>query len=189
MPVFFHAFFSLLEHTVMSFLIAKYLYIISYSYSTLAVLICLANLPVKVVLTHPLLRGILRNLYLSKGVEGCYEWWWCIKLQIAISLFCIYFWRKNVELHNFVINCILLLLLYWLTILWTSSFMNHALFSNLILLFFFSPKSTGNATLCGVCTLGLLGSNSTHQLNLPMSSQHSEYIHFMCSLLLICSIV
>ena len=44
-------------------------------------------------------------------------------------------WRQIVHLHNFVTNCIFLLLLYWLTILWNSRFINHTLFSNLIFLF------------------------------------------------------
>ena len=55
----------LMQISFMCFLIAKYLYIISYSYSTPAVLICLVNLPIEDVLNQ---KGIFRNLYLPKGV-------------------------------------------------------------------------------------------------------------------------
>ena len=48
--------------------IAKYLYIISYSYNIPAVLICLVNLPLKDVSTHPLPKRHSQEFVFSMGV-------------------------------------------------------------------------------------------------------------------------
>ena len=85
-------------------LITKYLYIICYSYNTLAILICLVNLSLKnVLILNP--KGILRNLYLPKGVLNV------IISDDAASSFTFQYpclasnFEKSVELHNFCVIC------------------------------------------------------------------------------------
>ena len=56
------------------FFIAKYLYIISYYYSTPAVLICLVSLPPEDVLIHPQPKRHSQEFVPPKGcVEGFHE--------------------------------------------------------------------------------------------------------------------
>ena len=77
------------------FLIAKYIYIFSYFYSTPTVFICLINLPLGDVLTHPQAKRHSQKFVPPKVcVEGCHEQWCCIKFHIPITLFCILFWKR-----------------------------------------------------------------------------------------------
>ena len=55
--------------SVMSFLIANYLYIISYSYSILAVLICFGHPSSLRCLTHPLFKRHSQEFYFLKGMQ------------------------------------------------------------------------------------------------------------------------
>ena len=101
------AFHCLIQHSVMCFFIAKYLYIISHSYGTPAVLICLFSLLLEDVRTHPQPKSFSQQFVpLQVCVEGYHEWWCCIMLHIPTSLFYIYFWKQIVKPHNFGINCI-----------------------------------------------------------------------------------
>ena len=96
------AFYSFLEIYVMS-IIVKYLYIISYSYNTPAILVCLFNLPLKDV---PLPKKHFQEFVSLWGcIEGYDKWWCCIKLPIPTLCFAFNFERRMVELNNCVINC------------------------------------------------------------------------------------
>ena len=100
-------YFSMQILSYVYFLIAKYLYIISYSYNTPVVLVCLVNFPLKDVWTHPLpKRHSQESASLQRCVEGYDKWWCCIKLCIATLCFASNFEKKILELHTFVIYCI-----------------------------------------------------------------------------------
>ena len=135
-------------------------------------------------------KGILRSLHLcQRCVEGYYEWWCCIKLQIVSFCFGPYFEWKILELYTFVNNCIFS---YYNIVSPYSAyrFINYALLSKGILLF--SLNSTDITTLCGVCIFGLLASNSmwySKSLKSPLPSKHPEYVHFVCSSLLTCGFI
>ena len=119
------------------FLIAKYLYIINYSSNTFAVLVCLVNLPPKDVLTQLLSKRHSKEFTsLPRSVEGYDEWWCYIKLHIATFCFGSNFERKILELHTFVNTCIFSYFNIVLSMQWAYRFINYALLSNWILLFY-----------------------------------------------------
>ena len=79
-------------HCSRKVLITKYLYIISYTYNTSAVLKCLVNLSLEDVLSHHESEKHSHEFVPLKWcIESCHEWWCCIQLHIPVSPFCISF--------------------------------------------------------------------------------------------------